>query len=38
LPNVSTVLQVNTRVGPLYYNPQLIEQPRHFQIGAQFDF
>jgi Carboxypeptidase regulatory-like domain len=38
LPNVSTVLQVNTRIGPLYYNPQLIEQPRHFQIGAQFDF
>ena len=38
LPNVSTVLQVNTRIGPLYYNPQLIEQPRHFQIGGQFDF
>jgi hypothetical protein len=37
-PNVSTVLQVNARVGPLYYNPQLIEQPRHFQIGGQFDF
>jgi hypothetical protein len=36
--NPSTVLQVNTRVGPLYFNPQLIEQPRHLQIGAQFDF
>jgi hypothetical protein len=36
--NPSTVLQVNTRVGPLYFNPQLIEQPRHLQLGVQFDF
>ena len=36
--NPSTVLQINTRVGPLYFNPQLIEQPRHLQIGVQFDF
>lgn len=38
VPNVSTVLQVNVRVGPQYFYPQLIDQPRHFQIGAQFDF
>jgi hypothetical protein len=38
VPNPSTVLQVNTRVGPLYFNPQLIEQPRHLQLGVQLDF
>jgi hypothetical protein len=38
VPNVSTILQVNTRIGPLYMNPQLIEQPRHLQLGAQFDW
>jgi hypothetical protein len=36
--NPSTVLQVNTRIGPLYFNPQLIEQPRHLQLGVQLDF
>jgi len=38
LPNVSTVLQANVHVGPLYGNPQIIDQPRHFQIGGQLDF
>jgi hypothetical protein len=38
LPNVSTVLTVNTTYGNQWRNPLLIEQPRRFQIGGQFDF
>ncbi len=38
LPNVSTVLTVNETYGPLWLQPQIIDQPRHFQFGAQLDF
>jgi len=38
LPNYSTVLTVNETVGPQWLQPQIIDQPRHFQFGAQFDF
>jgi hypothetical protein len=38
LPNVSTVLTVNEIFGAQWLQPQIIDQPRHFQIGAQFDF
>jgi len=38
VPNYSTVLTVNETVGPNWLQPQIIDQPRHFQFGAQFDF
>ena len=38
LPNVSTTLTVNETYGPLWLQPQIIDQPRHFQFGAQLDF
>jgi len=38
IPNFSTIFQVNTRIGPLYMNPQLIDQPRHLQLGLQYDW
>ncbi len=38
VPNYSTVLTVNETVGPNWLQPQIIDQPRHVQFGAQFDF
>ena len=38
LPNMSTVLQVNTNYGSLWQRPLIIEQPRRFQLGGQIDF
>jgi hypothetical protein len=38
LPNLSTVLQVNTVYGALWLRPTVITQARRFQLGGQFDF
>ena len=38
LPNLSTVLQVNTAYGPNWLKPTTITQARRFQLGGQFDF
>jgi hypothetical protein len=38
VPNMSTILQVNTTYGSLWQRPLIIEQPRRFQLGGQIDF
>jgi hypothetical protein len=38
LPNLSTVLQVNTAYGPNWLTPTVIAQGRRFQMGGQIDF
>ncbi len=38
LPNLSTVLQVNTAYGPQWLVPTVVTQARRLQLGGQFDF